>query len=470
MSLFNKILLIIIIFCILVDCKKSKKAKKQEKKEKKAKKIIKEDNIDIIPSALEWAKNNSIYINNKLVLNKKTSGDKHYYFSADSKIDINTLLLRVPYEMMITQNNLNEMYQDSKYKKFEHLWDKIMQFKNEYIKLFSTKQLFYISVILEFAMRKKKGPLYKRYKEYLKLYDGINMDIYPVFYDQQEKDYLSNSNFGSQISRAMDSLNEEYIILDRELNINIPNQDDFIKTRVISMVSSIDLNNSNYEYTKQFNETVIVPFLDCFSKAISDEKANSRVEIKGVKNPANNYTNYYLEIYSNEEIYIGGEINLKWRPFPNAELLLYYGIVEEGNPYFSRYYMDIINKKFRRMLNISENKVFDNAKKTMFEVVTESDSPVVINTYKNLSLYFDKYKNREEGPYEMMLENMKMYADVYNDLLSDGKVNKYINGNEKIQNVKEIMHSEKKLLNEKVQYLEKLIKKIKNKNNGKEDL
>jgi hypothetical protein len=69
-----------------------------------------------------------------------------------------------------------------------------------------------------------------------------------------------------------------------------------------------------------------------------------------------------------------------------------------------------------------------------------------------------------------MLENMKMYADVYNDLLSDGNVNKYINGNEKIQNVKEIMHSEKKLLNEKVQYLEKLIKKIKNKNNGKEDL
>ena len=242
MSLFNKILLIIMISCILVDCKKPKKTKK---KENKPKNIKKEDNIDIVSSALEWAKNNSIYINNKIVLNKKTSGNKHYYFSADSRIDINTLLFRVPYEMMITQNNLNEMYQDSKYKKFEHLWEKIFHINNEYIKFFSTKQLFYISTLLEFAIRKKKGPLYKRYKEYLKIYDIIDMDVYPVFYDQQEKDYLSNSNFGSLLNRAMASLNEEYFILDRQLNINIPNQDDFTKTRVISLVSSIDLNNSN---------------------------------------------------------------------------------------------------------------------------------------------------------------------------------------------------------------------------------
>jgi len=475
LSLLNKIILIFVISSFLIDCKATKKEKKSEKKkDKKPKKVVKEENIDVAASALEWAKNNSIYINEKLILNKKTSGDKHYFFSADSRIQNNTLLLRVPYNMMITQFNLNEMYKDSKNKKFENLWDKIESINNDFIQFFSTKQLFYMSVILENAMRKKKGPLYKKYKELLRMFDNLDMDIYPVFYDQYEKDYLSGSNFGSQLIRAMDSLNEEYIILDRDLNINIPNQDDFIKTRVIALISSINLNNTNYNYSNEFNETIIVPFLDCFTKTIFEDKSNARVERKSIKNTTSNLNDYYLEIYSNDEIYIGGEIILKWTPFSNSELLLYYGFVEEENPIRSRHFMDIINTKFKKDLNITDNKIFKNIKKTLYELNTEFSAPDVINSYKNLSKHFDKYKNRKEGPYEMMLDNLKYYVNLYEEVLSDGNINKYINGNEKIKSIKEIIHQEKKFLDKKVDSLEKHIKKIKigkteDKNNDNDD-
>ena len=478
LSLFNKIILIFVISSFLIDCKTTKKAKKSEKKkDKKPKKVVKEENIDVAASALEWAKNNSIYINEKLILNKKTSGDKHYFFSADSRIQNNTLLLRVPYNMMITQFNLNEMYKNSKNKKFENLWDKIESINNDFIQFFSTKQLFYMSVILENAMRKKKGPLYKKYKELLRMFDNLDMDIYPVFYDQYEKDYLSGSNFGSQLLRAMDSLNEEYIILDRDLNINIPNQDDFIKTRVIALISSINLNNTNYNYSNEFNETIIVPFLDCFTKTIFEDKSNARVERKSIKNTTSNLNDYYLEIYSNDEIYIGGEIILKWTPFSNSELLLYYGFVEEENPIRSRHFMDIINTKFKKDLNITDNKIFKNIKKTLYELNTEFTAPDVINSYKNLSKHFDKYKNRKEGPYEMMLDNLKYYVNLYEEVLSDGNINKYINGKEKVKSIKEIIHQEKKFLDKKVDSLEKHIKKIKigktedkNNDNNDEDL
>ena len=478
LSLFNKIILIFVISSFLIDCKTTKKEKKSEKKKvKKPKKVVKEENIDVAASALEWAKNNSIYINEKLILNKKTSGDKHYFFSADSRIQNNTLLLRVPYNMMITQFNLNEMYKDSKNKKFENLWDKIESINNDFIQFFSTKQLFYMSVILENAMRKKKGPLYKKYKELLRMFDNLDMDIYPVFYDQYEKDYLSGSNFGSQLIRAMDSLNEEYIILDRDLNINIPNQDDFIKTRVIALISSINLNNTNYNYSNEFNETIIVPFLDCFTKTIFEDRSNARVERKSIKNTTSNLNDYYLEIYSNDEIYIGGEIILKWTPFSNSELLLYYGFVEEENPIRSRHFMDIINTKFKKDLNITDNKIFKNIKKTLYELNTEFTAPDVINSYKNLSKHFDKYKNRKEGPYEMMLDNLKYYVNLYEEVLSDGNINKYINGKEKVKSIKEIIHQEKKFLDKKVDSLEKHIKKIKigktedkNNDNNDEDL
>jgi hypothetical protein len=445
----------------LIDCKKAKKTKKKEKSQKN---VTKEDNKDIISSVLEWAKNNSIYINNKLKLSKKANRDKHYYFSADNRIPNNTLLLRVPYEAMITQFNLNEMYKNSKNKKFENLWDKITELKSHYVKYFSTKQLLYMSILIENAVRKKKGPVYKKYKDYFRMFEQIDLDIFPIFYLEHEKIYLSGSNFGSQINRATESLNEEYYIVGRELNIDIPLIDDFLRTRVISLTTSTDFNNTNLNYTNESNETIIVPFLDCFNKVISKDKANTRFEIKSIKNDKNNYTNYYLEIYANDEIFIGGDINLKWRTFPNSELLLYYGFVEEGNPFSSRFYVDILNKKLRENLGIPDDKHFDNIKRDMYEINTEFYDPSVINTYRNMSLEIDKYKDREEGAYEMMRDNLKLYAELYDNPLSDGNVNIYINGKEKIKDIKEILHLEKRLLNGKVEYLEKVIRGIKKRN------
>ena len=462
LSLFNKIILIICISGLLIECKENKKSKKNQKKAK-PKKVIKEENIDIVKTSLEWAKNNSIYINNKLFLNKRNNRDKYYYFSADSRILNNTLLLRVPYDIMITQNSFNEIYKDSKNIKFNKLWDKITEIESEYIKYFSTKQLLYVSILLENAIRKKKGPIYKKYKDYLRMYEQINTDIFPVFYDEQEKFYLSGSNFGSQLKRATESLNEEYFICSKYLNLSIPYQDEFLKTRVVTLIASTDFNNSNLHYTNGFNETIIVPFLDCFTKVISEEKANARFEIKGQLNTTNNFTNYYLEVYSNDDIFIGGEINLKWRPFPNSEMLLYYGVVEEGNPFNSRYYIDIMNRKMKKDLNISDEEKFD-IKRDIYEINTEFYDPSVINTYRNLSLKIEKYKGREEGAYEMMCDNLKNYAELYDNPLSDGNINQYINGNEKIKDIKEIMHKEKRLIDGKIEYLEKVIRGIKERN------
>ena len=43
-----------------------------------------------------------------------------------------------------------------------------------------------MSIIIENANRKKKGPIYKKYKEYFRMYEQINLDDFQVFYDQQK--------------------------------------------------------------------------------------------------------------------------------------------------------------------------------------------------------------------------------------------------------------------------------------------
>ena len=464
----NGLFLILLISLIILTS--SKKDKKKSKQKHKKPKLDPLDNItNIIPTVLGWAKNNDIYINPKLTLNKRLKRDNYYAFFADSKIPNNTLLFRVPYNMMITQTNLNDMYKNTK-NKFENLWENVVNLRSDSVKYYSTKQLLYMSIILENAIRKKKGPLYKKYKEYLKLFEQRNMDIYPIFYDQDEKYYLSGSNFGIQLNRAVEALNEEYILTSTKLNVSIPNQDDFFKVRVLSLVSSTDFNNSNIYLPPNFNETCIVPFLDCFNKVISSERANSIFDIIGIKNETTNNTDYYLEVYSNDEIYIGSELNLKWRSFPNTEFLLYYGQVEEGNPFNSKYYIDIINRKFKEDLGFDKEKVFDNVKRDIYEINTEFYDPFVINTYRNLSMSIDKFKNREEGPYELMRDNLKYYYNLYENPLSDGNINIYINGNEKKKDIREIIHKEKKLIEARIERLDKVIKEIKsNKNNNNID-
>ena len=465
----NELFLILLISLIILTS--SKQDKKKTKQKHKKPKVDPLDNItNIIPSVLEWAKNNDIYINPKLTLNRRLNRDNYYAFYADSKIPNNTLLLRVPYNMMITQNNLQDIYKNSKNNKFQNLWEKVLNLHSESVKYYSTQQLLYMSIILEYAIRKKKGPIYKKYKEYLKLSEQRNMDIYPIFYDQDEKFYLSGSNFGIQLNRAVDALNEEYALLSTKLNVSIPNQDDFFKVRVISLVTSTDFNNSNIYLPPNFNETCIVPFLDCFNKVISSERANAVFEFVAVKNKTSNFTDYYLEVYAIDEIYIGSELNLKWRTFPNTEFLLYYGQVEEGNPFNTKYYIDIINRKFKEDLGFEKDKVFEDVKRDVYEISADFYDPFVINTYRNLTRSIDKYKNREEGPYEIMRDNLKYYYNLYENPLSDGNINIYINGNEKKKDIREIIHKEKKLIEARIERLDKVIKEIKsNKNNNNID-
>ena len=372
--------------------------------------------------------------------------------------------------MMITQFTLNEIYNKTKNNKYQNLWEKIVEIKNDHIKYFATKQLLYMSIILENAMRKKKGPIYKKYKEYLRMLEQINVDIFPIFYQEEERQYLLGSNFGSLLRKVYNSLNEEYYLLDKELGINIPLQDDFLKTRVISLIASTDFNNTNMNFSNKFNDTVYVPFLDCFNKVITLENSNARIEIKQIKNTTTKLIDYYLEVYSNKEILIGEEINIKWKPFTNPELLLYYGIVDEGNPYKPRIYIDIMNKQFMEDLNITNDEVLKNIEKYSYELNVEFYDPLVINTYRNISVKIDKYKNKEEGAYKLMRDNLEYYSELYDEPLSDGNINMHIYGDEKQKDIKRIMHEEKRVIDTKIQRLEKVISGIKlrsgnNKNN-----
>ena len=337
--------------------------------------------------------------------------------------------------------------------------------KTEYLFSLQSKQLFYLSIILENSLRKKKGPIYKKYKEYLRMYDQMEMDIYPIFYKKNEKELLRYSNLGSKIKGATDLLNQEFSLISTQLNISIPNKNNFFKTRIISLISSTNFNNTNYNYSEKDNETVIIPFLDCFTKTISNSKANARFEIKKEKKA--NLTNYYLEVYSANDILVGGDINLKWKERSNNELLLYYGFVEEDNPYTSTFFVETINSRLKKDLNISNEVIFKKINKKFYDLNREYDDQSVIDTYKYLSSKLDKYKGKKEGYYEIMHDNLKGFYEIYDKVLNNKTIEEYIYGNEKSKSIKIIINQEKELIEKRLKYLKKAIERIKEEKNDK---
>jgi hypothetical protein len=155
----------------------------------------------------------------------------------------------------------------------------------------------------------------------------------------------------------------------------------------------------------------------------------------------------------------------------NQDSLLYYGFVERGNEVVPNFYVNVFNNLFRKDLGIDPDKNYDDiARRDLYELNSEFLRKDVVYSYRNISLLLDKYKNKKEGRYEMMVDNLNYYVRIYDEQFTEGNINLYIRGNYKRRAIKELMKFEKKMLEKKIEYLETLINDIKEKKYSFEDL
>ena len=412
----------------------------------------------------KWAKKNKIYINENLRLYKNELNDKNhnfYYFKSNNKIDNNTLLLKVPSNIMISQHYLDNFFKKTKNKKFASLWNKISSI-DEYLKYTSAKQLFYISIILSDSTFRQKGKFYKKYKEYLDMYNYINLDNFPILYNVKEMLYLNNSYFGKEINNNLKSINNEYYLIKNKLELdNTVLVDEYAKYRILSLSNSININNKTY----------VVPLIDCFKKKVNKTYGNYNAYIKLSPNKENS-KEYDLEIYSYGEIQSNMEIFLLWKQISNIQSLLYYGFVDENNVITSEYLVDLINKNFRKDLNVDDiNKknnisLDDLIMPKYYDLNDEFYDEYLFYAYNNISIYFDQYYRNNEGPYQMMKDNLVYYLRLYEEMYNDDLISRNIMGKNKKANVKNVLRLEQKLIENRIQLLNNKI--IYFKNNKKE--
>ena len=420
----------------------------------------KKDNNKIIDDILQiykWANKNGIYIHKDIQLYKNEINDiKHnfYYFKTNNTIPNNTLLFKISSNIMISQFSLNNIVKKTNNKKYSNLWNKISSI-NKYINYSSAKQLFYISIILSDASFRQKGKFYKKYKEYINMYNYINIEHFPLLYSLKEMIYLNSSHFGKEISNNLKSINNEYYLIKNILNIdNTVIVDEFIKFRILSLSNSIYINNQTY----------IIPFIDCFKKKVNKTNGQHNAYIKIIRNKRN-INAFDIEIYSNKTINKNDEINLLWKQISNIECLLYYGFIDENNLITSEYLVELVNKHFIKDLNVNKiNKKYginleNIIEPKLYDLNNEFYYDYLFHTYRNISQYFEQYYHNNEGPYQMMKDNLVYYLKLYEDMYNDDLINMNIDGKNKKIHVKNILGLEKKLIENRIHLLTHKINK-----------
>ena len=416
--------------------------------------------MDDISLIYKWAKKNNIIIHQNLQLKKNELNDiehNFYYFKSNNNIKNNTLLLRIPGDIMVSQKSIEMILKKSKNKKFSNLWDKILSI-NQYINYSSAKQLFYISIILSDSTFRQKGKIYKKYKEYLDMYNYINLDHFPLLYTAKEMIYLNNSNFGKEINNNLKSINNEYYLIKNILNLdNTVLVDEFVKYRILSLSNSIYINNKTY----------IIPFIDCFQKKVNKTNGKYNAYIKLIP-PEDNNGQYDLEIYSNKTIKKDEEIYLLWKQISNSECLLYYGFIDENNLITSGYLVETINKNFMKDLNVDKinkkyNINFDNfIEPKFYDLNNEFYNEYFYYLYSNLSNYFEQYYHNNEGPYQMMKDNLGYYLKLYEEMYNNDLIIRNIEGINKKKYVKNVLGIEKKLIENRIKILNNKINRLRN--------
>ena len=455
--LFTQYALFILLSFLI--CFSSTKKSNKDIKLHDSNKTLKYDDIS---SIYNWAQRNGIYINKALSLNKNRENDINhtfYYFTANETIKNNTLLFSIPSSILISQQSLEKMFKKGKNKKLANLWNKVLNI-NQYLNTSSAKQLFYISVMLSHATFNQKGKLYKKYEEYLNMYNYINLDDYPIFFKRNEMVYLNYSNFGKEIKNNFLSINNEYYLIKHELDMDSTIiVEEFIKYRILSLSNNFYHNNKTY----------IIPFVDCFKRLVNythkELNANLIIKYNNTKDK-NNTDKFSLEIYSTRKIKQNEEISILWKQLSNSENYLYYGFTDEKNLITPPFLVEFVNKNFLKDLNIdSINKKYNISFEDLivpkyYDLNSEFFDTYLFDIYQNLSYYFEQYYHSNEGPYIMMKENLQYYLDLYNELYNDDMINRNIDGINKKKSVKIILGMEKKLLEKSIKIIEDKIRHI----------
>ena len=395
---------------------------------------IKTNDYDLL---LEWGKNNSVYISNKIAMNYTNENNKKYYVKKKIKKDeiimsiSKKLLLNIDSALKIMGTKTKKLYEN--YKK-KHLENK-KNIKGDDILHYQIDQSFlaYLMTVAN-QYKSKNNKLYQFYKYFFNTFE-TNLENYPLFFNSDQLKILIFSLFGNEIIQTRQMFDEEYEMFQKSSHKKLLDQDEYIKYRIFTYKKYVNISGVSS----------IVPFIDM----LDTNPINFNLQI--------NYTgeNDSLSIIAINDIKKNDKLVLGVVEMTNSESYIAYGkIYEETKDYREKFGIQKISQNFLRQNNLdplmATGEIIDISKKDYYKEI--------LPIYKEISKLL-KQGSSNASALRIFLENVKLIRNDY-DKVGMSELYKHFLSTDIVKNVKCILDSEKLYLDKKIIEIKKLINKF----------
>ena len=394
---------------------------------------------------LEWGKNHSVYISNKLGINYTNENNKNFYVK--NKINPDEIIISIPKDILLNIDSALKLSPSSvkkQYEKYKQEEFKEVSYKNNEV-LFQRIENSFLAYLITLANKNKskKNKLYQFFKYFFNTLE-TNFDRFPLFYSTDQINIFLFSLFGNEIIHTRNLFEEEYNVLNNNIAKKSFDQDEYLKYRLFTYNKLVNISGSSS----------IVPFIDI----LDTNPVNFNLQINYT------YENQSLSVISSKEIKPKNKLVIAMVEMTNMASLIIYGkTFEESKNYLESFKIAKISALFlhEKKLNpmASDAGLIDLMKPKYYEKM--------IPQYMELSKLL-KGDASSVSAVKLILEYLVFFRGLYDKITTGILLKKFFDIN-LVNDIKSILETETNFLDKKIRELKKFLTYV-DKDENKNDL
>jgi len=399
---------------------------------------------------IEWGKNNSVFISDKIKINYTNENTKNFYVK--ETIEPNEIIISIPENLLLNINSALKLSSNKFQKQFEkYKKQKFKQAKNNSSELFNQRiENSFLAYIITMA-NLNKSPKNKLYQFYKYFFDTCetNLDKFPLFYSTDQIRPFLFSLFSNELIQTREAFEEEYTILQSQITKKQFDLDEYLKYRLFTYNKLVNISE----------QSSIVPFVDI----LDTNPVSFNLQVRYLQD------NHTVNVISNQEINPEQKLILAVVEMTNMASLIVYGrIYEENKNFLETFKISKISPIFLRSKNM--NLMLSNS--NLMDLMKPKFYDEVIPEYMELSKMMNG-DGSSVSALKLLVENIEEFRKQYDDVTTSVLMKNFFD-TEIVYNIKSVLDTEKNFLDKKIKQLKKIVSyvdtNIKNKLENKSDL
>ena len=399
---------------------------------------------------IEWGKNNSVFISDKIKINYTNENTKNFYVK--ETIEPNEIIISIPENLLLNINSALKLSSNKFQKQFEkYKKQKFKQAKNNSSELFNQRiENSFLAYIITMA-NLNKSPKNKLYQFYKYFFDTCetNLDKFPLFYSTDQIRPFLFSLFSNELIQTREAFEEEYTILESQITKKQFDLDDYLKYRLFTYNKLVNISE----------QSSIVPFVDI----LDTNPVSFNLQVRYLQD------NHTVNVISNQEINPEQKLILAVVEMTNMASLIVYGrIYEENKNFLETFKISKISPIFLRSKNM--NLMLSNS--NLMDLMKPKFYDEVIPEYMELSKMMNG-DGSSVSALKLLVENIEEFRKQYDDVTTSVLMKNFFD-TEIVYNIKSVLDTEKNFLDKKIKQLKKIVSYVdtnkKNKLENKSDL